>query len=88
MVMGNMKKYYSGSISNEILAAKVYDRFAIQTLGLRAKTNFDYRRKDLIKIVVDLEKTLEESERGDSSPNTLILKSSLTFSDGDQEALQ
>lgn len=29
MVMGNMKKYYSGSISNETTAAKVYDRFSI-----------------------------------------------------------
>jgi hypothetical protein len=29
MVMGNMKKYYSGSISNEAAAAKVYDRFSI-----------------------------------------------------------
>ncbi len=29
MVMGNMKKYYSGSISDEIMAAKVYDRFSI-----------------------------------------------------------
>lgn len=59
MVMGNMRKYYSGSISSEKLAAKVYDRFAIQTLGLRAKTNFDYRRKDLMKIIMDLEETME-----------------------------
>jgi hypothetical protein len=59
--MGNMKKYYSGSISNEETAAKIYDRFAIQTLGLRAKTNFDYRRKDLISIIEDFEETILNS---------------------------
>lgn len=55
MVMGNMKKYYSGSISSEMMAAKVYDRFSIQNLGLRAKTNFDYRRNDLIEIIKEME---------------------------------
>jgi hypothetical protein len=77
MVMGNMKKYYSGSISSEKIAAQMYDRFAIQTLGLRAKTNFDYRRKDLLKIIADLEEAVEEAKKGEASPNTLILKSSL-----------
>lgn len=32
-------------------AAKMYDKFAIKNLGLRAKTNFEYKRKDLIKII-------------------------------------
>jgi hypothetical protein len=49
--MGNQKKQYSGSIKDEITAAKMYDKFAIKNLGLRAKTNFDYNRKDLIKII-------------------------------------
>ena len=58
--MGNMKKYYSGSISNEVMAAKVYDRFSIQNLGLRAKTNFDYRRKDLIEIIKEMESGIQK----------------------------
>jgi hypothetical protein len=49
--MGNQKKQYSGSIKDEKSAAKMYDKFAIKNLGLRAKTNFDYNRKDLIKII-------------------------------------
>jgi len=49
--MGNQKKQYSGSIRDEITAAKLYDKFAIKNLGLRAKTNFDYKRGDLIKML-------------------------------------
>jgi len=30
------------------IAARVYDRYAIQKNGLRAQTNFSYRRQDLI----------------------------------------
>ena len=45
--MGNQKKQYSGSIKDELQAAKMYDKFAIKNLGLRAKTNFDYKRTDI-----------------------------------------
>jgi len=51
LVMGNQKKQYSGSIKDETNAAKMYDKFAIKNLGLRAKTNFDYKRKDIQKII-------------------------------------
>ena len=52
--MGNQKKQYSGSIKDEAIAARMYDTFAIKNLGLRAKTNFDYRRKDILKIIREL----------------------------------
>lgn len=45
--MGNQRKFYTGSIGDERNAAKIYDKFAIKNLGLRAKTNFDYKRKDI-----------------------------------------
>ncbi len=48
MVMGNNCKYFSGSITSERLAARIYDRFALQHFGLRAKTNLDYTT-DLLK---------------------------------------
>jgi hypothetical protein len=35
-------------------AAKLYDKFAIKNLGLRAKTNFDYKRKDIKKIINEI----------------------------------
>lgn len=36
-------------------AAKLYDKFAIKNLGLRAKTNFHYKRRDLMKLVHELQ---------------------------------
>lgn len=53
--MGNQKKQYSGSIRDETTAARLYDRFAIKNLGLRAKTNFEYRRQDLIRIIREIQ---------------------------------
>jgi len=43
-LLGNLKKHYIGSISTEIKAARIYDRHAIMTHGLRAKTNFSYTK--------------------------------------------
>ena len=53
--MANMMKFYSGSITNEEDAARVYDKYSIKTLGLRAKTNYDYTRKELIEILKECE---------------------------------
>ena len=58
MVMGNNKKYFSPSLKDEILAARAYDRFQIQTMGLSAKTNFHYTRGDLILIIKDIKQDL------------------------------
>ena len=58
MVMGNNHKYFSPSLKSEVLAARVYDRYVIQCLGLGAKTNFSYTRLDLIKILKDIESDL------------------------------
>lgn len=54
-----MKKHYIGSISTEIKAARIYDRHAILTHGLRAKTNFSYTKAQIEKI---LEQESEISE--------------------------
>jgi hypothetical protein len=42
----------------------MYDRFAIKNLGLRAKTNFDYKRQDLIRIIRELQESEEDSGNG------------------------
>ncbi len=55
MVMNNNYKYFSGQIKSEELAARIYDRYALQTLGLRARTNFDYTRAELVQIIADIE---------------------------------
>lgn len=59
MVMGNKSKYFSPSLASEKLAARIYDRYVIQNLGLKAKTNFSYTRIDLINLLKDIMKDNE-----------------------------
>lgn len=59
------------------MAAKVYDRFSIQNLGLRAKTNFSYKRNDLIEIMLEMEENIEKDKRNIlPCVNAVVLKSS------------
>ncbi|CAI2375651.1 unnamed protein product [Moneuplotes crassus] len=55
MIMGPMKKKYFGGITTEREAAVFYDKLSILTNGLAAKTNFNYRKSDLIKMMAELE---------------------------------
>ena len=58
--MGNYKKHYVGSIEDELLAAKMYDVYAIRSVGLKAKTNFNYTKVELLKIVEDMSQDIEK----------------------------
>ena len=60
MVMGNNCKYFSGSIPNELLAARIYDRFAFQHFGLRSKINLNYTRKQLLDMIEELEEQVKD----------------------------
>ena len=51
MIMGNFKKMYFGAIKSEKEAALFYDKLAIVSHGIKAKTNFDYSRQDIINIL-------------------------------------
>jgi hypothetical protein len=42
--MVNRKKKYLGTLPTEELAAKFYDKVAIQYQGAKAKTNFPYTK--------------------------------------------
>jgi hypothetical protein len=55
MIMGPIHKKYFGGISTEREAAIFYDKLSIMTNGLTAKTNFNYRKCDLIKMMGELE---------------------------------
>ena len=46
-LLGNLRKRYIGSISSENAAAHIYDQYAIMTHGLKAKTNFSYRKNEV-----------------------------------------
>ena len=46
-------------LRRERLAARVADRCAIQRSGLRAKTNFNYTRKELCQILNDIRSDMD-----------------------------
>ena len=50
-LLGNLKKHYIGSIVSEERAARIYDRHAILTHGLRAKTNYSYSKNHVLSIL-------------------------------------
>jgi hypothetical protein len=51
MVMGFGKKRYYGGIKDEKDAAVLYDKYAILTQGVSAKTNFSYNKAQVISIL-------------------------------------
>ena len=59
LIMVKKKKKYLGSFSNEEEAAKVYDKFALQSHGIKAKTNYDYTKEELEKIMNESKKENE-----------------------------
>ena len=50
---------HRGAIQSEINAAKIYDKRAILAKGLHAKTNFNYSKKHLERILIDHEDLVE-----------------------------
>lgn len=79
--MGNRRKYFSSSIDNEKLAARIYDRFTIENLGLRAKTNLTYRRTDLLQIIQEIDLALNEPDShlfDAEPPETLSITSKIS----------
>ena len=51
LIMVNKKKRYVGSYSKEEDAARAYDKVALQNHGSKAKTNFDYTKKEVEDIL-------------------------------------
>ncbi|TNV82794.1 hypothetical protein FGO68_gene11411 [Halteria grandinella] len=60
LVMDNQRKNYTGSIKDELTAARLYDKYAIKYQGLRAKTNFSYNRQELNRIVKQIQENIDE----------------------------
>ena len=51
LIMVNKKKRYVGSYSKEEDAARAYDKVALQNHGSKAKTNYDYTKKEVEEIL-------------------------------------
>ncbi|TNV80948.1 hypothetical protein FGO68_gene1968 [Halteria grandinella] len=60
MVMGNKCKYFSGSIPYHALAARIYDRFALQHFGLRSRINLTYSLQELEDLVEEIEEQITD----------------------------
>ena len=50
-VFSNYRKKFLGQIQKEHLAARIYDKRAIMTRGLKAKVNFNYTKKQLDRLI-------------------------------------
>ena len=55
----NLKKKYKGQIRTERLAARIYDKRAIYAHGFKAKTNYSYSKRQLVRILASREDLLE-----------------------------
>eukprot|EP00347_Sterkiella_histriomuscorum_P007175 403349972 len=53
MIVKGIAKKYLGAISNELRAAKLYDKYAMIIQGLQAKTNFSYTKKQITELLED-----------------------------------
>lgn len=63
LLMVNRKKKYLGTLNSEELAAKFYDKVAIQYQGVKAKTNYQYNKQQIID-VLKLQPLLSEVDFG------------------------
>jgi len=62
---------YRINLSEERVAARVADRCALQRNGMRAKTNFNYTRRELCQILNDI--------RHDVDQNIILERFAVTF---------
>ena len=51
LTMIDKKKTYIVTYDDEVSGAKAYDKMNIYLNGLSAKTNFDYRKRDVLQIL-------------------------------------
>lgn len=49
--VGGAAKRYIGTVKNEKIAASVYDIYVIMLYGVKAKTNLNYNKQEVLHIV-------------------------------------
>ena len=78
LLMVNRKKKYLGTLQSEELAAKFYDKVAIQYQGAKAKTNFPYNKQQVMQIL-RLKPLLTEVDFGDMNAADAGLESDVEY---------
>jgi hypothetical protein len=78
LMMVNRKKKYLGTLQSEELAAKFYDKVAIQYQGAKAKTNFPYNKQQVMQIL-RLQPLLTEVDFGDMNAADAGLESDVEY---------
>ena len=78
LLMVNSKKKYLGTLQSEELAAKFYDKVAIQYQGAKAKTNFPYNKQQVMQIL-RLQPLLTEVDFGDMNAADAGLESDVEY---------
>ena len=78
LLMVNRKKKYLGTLQSEELAAKFYDKVAIQYQGAKAKTNFPYNKQQVMQIL-RLQPLLTEVDFGDMNAADAGLESDAEY---------
>ena len=78
LLMVNRKKKYLGTLQSEELAAKFYDKVAIQYQGAKAKTNFPYNKQQVMQIL-RLQPLLTEVDFGDMNAADVGLESDVEY---------
>ena len=61
MITLNHYKEYKGGFDTEDDAARMYDRKSICTFGLKAKTNFDYTKDQVLEILKELSQEIKDN---------------------------
>ena len=67
-MMNQGKNAYLGTVDNILKAAILYDIFAIQAKGKKAKTNFSFTRKEICAMfmIPELKEAKKSTERSQS----------------------
>lgn len=55
MIMGYFKKIYVGALEDEKEAALLYDKIALLIHGIKAKTNFNYNKREIKTILTEFD---------------------------------
>ncbi len=75
--MGGNCKFFSGSIPYEKLAARIYDRFALQHFGLRSKINLSYTKSQLSYVIDEIDEQIDDQLMNSRETESLHASSSL-----------